>query len=155
MSLVKAFYAFYRRLFEPECVHALVKPLAGGSICPECGYQVQIIWHLIRCRSCGSKRHTKRTPDNAVRPLYKYCQHCGGTDYQLVKREHIQVYEVPYAVCSKEVNYLEPVPEYVSGRPRYPAAHNPFERRTRPVVAQAIVEGVVLKKTELIRAGLS
>lgn len=157
MPLVKALYAFYRQLFETECTHRLVKPIPGGSICPECGYRIQIMWHLLRCRCCGSKRHTKMMPDKSIRPLFKYCQHCGGTDVQLIKRGQIHVYEVPYAVCSKEVDYTEPIAHNVQFRYQQYAQQNPFEPikkyATSPQYKGDVVEGVVLKKSESIRPG--
>jgi hypothetical protein len=68
------------------------------------------------------------------------------------------VYEVPYAVCSKEVDYAEPVSHNVQFRYQQYAQQNPFE----PVKQYAtsprhytgdVVEGIVLKKSESIRPG--
>jgi hypothetical protein len=143
MQLLRAFYAFYRTLVERECEHRQIASPPGATrtsgFCPDCGYQVRIGWTFCRCRTCGSKRHPKQEPDGRISPLYRYCQHCGQADYQIIRKERIHAYEMPYAILTKEIDYTE--------ERRQPSAHraeNPFEIYRR----LDIVEGEVLRKEE-------
>jgi NMD protein affecting ribosome stability and mRNA decay len=142
MQLCKALYAFWRTLFARECEHKRVAPIPGqparSAYCPDCGYKIAIMWTLCRCRTCGSKRHPKQNIDGHVSTLYRYCQHCGEANYQIVKKDRINVHEMPYAVLCKEIDYAE---ERLGNPKRAP---NPFEAyRGGP-----IVEGEVLRKEE-------
>ena len=88
MSIAKAAYAFYINLFERDCEHKQVtaKPGTHNAVghCPDCGYKIAMLWTLVRCRTCGAKRHPKTAIDGRVSPLYRYCQHCGEHDYQII-----------------------------------------------------------------------
>lgn len=140
MQLLKALYAFYQTLFGSECEHHRVQAVAGeankSGFCPDCGYKVLLMWTLCRCRTCGSKRHPRQGMDGRIAPLYRYCQHCGEADYQVIKRDKINVHEMTYAILTKEIDYSE---ERVSKPKR---AHNPFELHP----GLNIVEGEVLHK---------
>ncbi|HEY9745741.1 MAG TPA: hypothetical protein V6C99_05945 [Oculatellaceae cyanobacterium] len=140
MQLLKALAAFYQTLLGGECEHPRVQAVPGqastAGYCPDCGYKVLLMWTLCRCRTCGSKRHPSRGMDGKVRPLYRYCQHCGQMDYQIIKRNKINIHEMPYAILTKEVDYSE---ERLFGPKKAP---NPFEIHRRI----NIVEGEVLHK---------
>lgn len=140
MLLIKAFNAFYQTLFGGECEHKRVQAVPGqankSGYCPDCGYKILLMWTLCRCRTCGSKRHPTQGMDGRIRTLYRYCQHCGQADYQILKRDKINVHEMPYAILTKEVDYSE---ERLSNPKR---AHNPFELHK----GLNIVEGEVLNK---------
>src|SRR5690242_10790418 len=146
MQLFKAVAAFYSALFNSDCDHPLVAPPGAApdgssrpykTFCPDCGYKIRALWSLCRCRTCGAKRQPKQGMDGRVRPLYRYCQHCGQTDFQLIKRDRIHAYEMPYAILTKEIDYTE---ERMA-TPKRPA--NPFEAPTRTL---DIVEGEVLHR---------
>lgn len=148
MQIVRALVAFYQTLFYRECEHKRVTSRPGESAhsgyCPDCGYKVLLMWTLCRCRTCGSKRHPKLGMDGRVSTLYRYCQHCGQADYQIVKKEKLNVHEMPYAILTKEIDYSE------ERLPNPKRAHNPFEAyRGRGL---DIVEGEVLKRTEHVYA---
>lgn len=142
MLLFKALAAFYQTLFGGECEHKRVQPAPGlgnrSGYCPDCGYKILLLWTLCRCRTCGSKRHPARGMDGRgrIRPLYRYCQHCGQADYQIIKREKINMHEMPYAILTKEIDYRE---ERIVNPKR---AHNPFELHK----GLNIVEGKVLNR---------
>lgn len=144
MQLFRAIVAFWQTLLTRECEHKRLTAVPGqpgkSGYCPDCGYKVAILWTLCRCRTCGSKRHPRQSLDGRVSPLYKYCQHCGQSDYQLIKKDRINVHEMPYAILNKEINYVE---ERL-GNPR--KAPNPFEMYGK----LDIVEGEVLHKQEII-----
>lgn len=76
--------------------------------------------------------------DGRAVPLYKYCQHCGQADYQIIKKDRINVHEMAYALLTKEINYSE---ERLF-KPKQ--AHNPFEA----VKGLDIVEGEVLRSEQ-------
>lgn len=142
MRLFRALAAFYQTLLHRECEHKRITPRPGESVgasfCPDCGYKIQVMWTLCRCRTCGSKRHPKLAVDGRVAPLYKYCQHCGQADYQIIKKDRINVHEMAYALLTKEINYSE---ERLF-KPKQ--AHNPFES----VKGLDIVEGEVLRSEQ-------
>jgi len=80
--------------------------------------------------------------DGRISPLYRYCQHCGQTDFQLIKRDRIHVHEMPYALLIKEIDYTEerkPSPKR--------QANNPFDLSERTL---DIVEGEVLQRSEQV-----
>lgn len=142
MQLIKALAAFYQTLFHRDCEHKRVSPRPGEALgacfCPDCGYKIQVMWTLCRCRTCGSKRHPKLGMDGRVSTLYKYCQHCGQADYQIIKKDKINVHEMPYALLTKDINYSEE--RLFKPKP----THNPFEA----VKGLDIVEGEVLRSEQ-------
>ncbi|MEB3288184.1 MAG: hypothetical protein VKJ04_11870 [Vampirovibrionales bacterium] len=148
----------YHALWERPCPHTHLTSSSQGGICPDCGYRVKNVWHLLRCRHCGTRRQAKLTFDLRIRPLRKYCAHCGANDYQLIKRHKIHVYEMNYALCLKEIDYsdLSPSAAPVHFKYRDYASHNPFEK---PYASKSgfktstVYEGQVVKKTELTRPG--
>jgi len=106
MKLLRALYAFYKTLFWENCTHSRVSTNASHTVhCQDCGYPVRVLWTLIRCRTCGGKRLPSQAPDGAITPQYRYCQHCGSPDYQLMKRSKIHSHELSYAVALKEIDY--------------------------------------------------
>ncbi len=149
MQLLKAFYAFYRTLFNSPCEHPHVTMGVGedksaGSFCRDCGYQVRLRWTFCRCRTCGSKRSPKQELDGCVSPLFRYCQHCGQADFQIINKPKIHAYELPYAILLKEIDYSE-TPLHASKRD-YQNAYNPFNIYQK----LNIVEGELLGKEETI-----
>ena len=138
--MFKALIAFYQTLFGGDCDHKRVQAAPGqanrSGYCPDCGYKILLLWTLCRCRTCGSKRHPSKGMDGRIRPLYRYCQHCGQSDYQIIKREKINVHEMPYAILCKEIDYREE--RIISPR----RSKNPFELYK----GLNIVEGEVLSK---------
>jgi NMD protein affecting ribosome stability and mRNA decay len=145
MQLFKALTAFYQTLFYRECEHKRVTARTGESahsgFCPDCGYKILLMWTLCRCRTCGSKRHPKIGVDGRISALYKYCQHCGQADYQIIKKDRINVHEMVYAILTKEIDYSEE---------RLP---NPKKRQPNPFEAYRgldIVEGEVLSRSERV-----
>ena len=80
--------------------------------------------------------------DGRIRPLYRYCQHCGQTDFQLIKRDRIHAHEMPYALLTKEIDYTEE--RKPSSKRR---ANNPFDLSERTL---DIVEGEVLHRSEQV-----
>lgn len=143
MQFLKALYAFYQTLLSHECEHTRVTSTPGqpakAGYCPDCGYKVAMVWTLCRCRTCGSKRHPKKQIDGRVSTLYKFCQHCGESDFQIIKKEKINIHEMPYALLTKEIDYAE---ERIPSPKR---AANPFE-----LPRLDIVEGEVVRKREFI-----
>ena len=151
MQLFRALAAFYTALFNSDCEHPRVAPPGmtpdgssklHSSFCGDCGYKIRALWSICRCRTCGSKRQPKRGMDGRVSPLYRYCQHCGQTDFQLIKRDRINVHEMPYALLTKEIDYTEER----QASPKRPA-NNPFEFSARTL---DIVEGEVLNRSEQV-----
>lgn len=146
MQLLRAFYAFYRALLIRECEHPRVtsssKQAQAVRFCPDCGYQVRICWTLCRCRTCGSRRHPKKDPEGRVSPLYRYCQHCGQVDYQIIHKNSLSVHEILYAILTKLIDYSEDAgrPATQTSKPR----GNPFEIYR----GLNIVEGEVLSQEE-------
>lgn len=144
MQLLKALAAFYQMLWRAECEHRRMPGQGDKSgYCPDCGYKVVLLWTLCRCRTCGSKRYPTQGLDGRIRPLYRYCQHCGQPDYQIIKRQKIHGHEMPYAILSREIDYTE---ERLSKPKRAP---NPFELRP----CFNVVEGEVLKREYVPFAG--
>lgn len=142
MQLIKALAAFYQTLFSRDCEHKQIQPTSGkgcgSAFCPDCGYKIQVMWTLCRCRTCGSKRYPKLGADGRISTLYKYCQHCGQADYQIIKKDKINVHEMSYALLTREIDYAE---ERLF-KPK--TTTNPFEG----VKGLDIVEGEVLRSEQ-------
>lgn len=139
VKLVRALYAFYRQLVGGECEHARLRDQCTsgkktGTFCPDCGYNVQMLWAMVRCRNCIGKRIPRKNLDGTVAPMYRYCEHCGSTDFQVIKKPRLAAYEMPYAVMCAEVDYSEgrqptganPLPPKEYRSPRYNRLNNPF-----------------------------
>ncbi len=154
MQIIKALAAFYTALVHQDCEHPRVAPPGSScrsghnqahatetpsTYCEDCGYKVRALWSICRCRTCGGKRQPKRGMDRRIRPLYRYCQHCGQTDFQLIKKDRINVHEMPYALLTKEIDYTE------ERQPSPKRAANPFVAAYRQL---DIVEGEVLHRSE-------
>ena len=154
MRLFKAVAAFCAALLtHDECDHPHVAPSGTSSsgtrkssaaFCTQCGYKIMALWSLCRCRTCGGKRQPRRGMDGKIRPLYRYCQHCGQTDFQLIKRERIHAHELPYAILTKEIDYTE---ERRTTPQQAARSDNPFEAAYRTL---NIVEGEVLRREETL-----
>lgn len=151
MRVLKAMYAFYKQLFFQSCTHERVTKDKSGSFCPDCGYQVKVIWNMLRCRTCGTKRHPRQELDGVISPIFKYCQHCGGHDVQLLKRHKINAHEMGYAIAIKEIDYTESKPlSAQEANARYGHCKNPFENLGH---TPRVVNGEVLKKTVTLTPG--
>ncbi len=108
-SVKKAVNAFFQNLITPSCEHRRAN--LSARFCPDCGYKVKLVWVMIKCRSCQARRvPDKSVVLGAVRPLEKFCRHCGSTDYQIVKKDRIDAYELMYCVSLKEIDYTEEAP---------------------------------------------
>ena len=137
MRVYKAFCTFYKELLEEECQHQRVKTGKKSNYCPDCGYKVQVVWTQVRCRGCGSKRVPKKRIDGRVEPMYKYCRHCGCSEFRLIKRSGIHAHEVNYSVVQKEVDYRDDEVEVTMNPKRQKAPQgktstyhdNPFIRK--------------------------
>lgn len=147
MRLMRAIYAFYRQLFGGECEHPRLRDkMTSGdkpcAFCPDCGYRVAMMWALVRCRNCVAKRTPKKNLDSSVGPMFRYCEHCGSTDFQIIKKTRLHAHEMPYAVMSAEIDYTDERPH----QKEYAPKENPFAAySTSPVV-----EGEVLN-SEYVR----
>lgn len=113
MSLSRAWQQFCQELFEPHCEHVNVH--SHGEHCPDCGDRVQLLWAQVRCRDCGARRKPKPRANGShgnasgapVRALTPYCRFCGSHQVRVVKKLHIERYELPYSVLSRETDYAE------------------------------------------------
>lgn len=146
MRLVRALYAFYRHLFGAECEHPHLRDKMThgeqcGGFCPDCGYKVAMKWAMVRCRNCVSKRTPKKNLDGSIGPMYRYCEHCGSTDFQVIKKAKLHAHEMPYAVMSAEVDYSDEQPRK---KVYTPPKENPFA-----AFANNVVEGEVVKSEYL------
>ncbi len=111
MNFLKAFKAFWRVILEGGgCEHLQINLLQLPTICPDCKYQVKIQWILIFCQNCHAKRVPRKTSLGDIKPVFQFCRHCGQAEYQLVRKDRIEAYELVYAVCVKSTaNVDEPV----------------------------------------------
>lgn len=142
MRLFVALYAFCKHLFETPCEHSRVNK--SGGYCPDCGYQVRILWAMIRCRRCTARRLPRRDLDGSVAPMFRYCRHCGSADFQLIKKPRIHAHEMTYAVNVKDVDYTSDNGSEHRGDPfrGVPKPANPFEA----YADSRVVEGEVVGK---------
>lgn len=143
MRLVTAFYAFFKALLHTDCAHERINRNQSGSYCPDCGYQVHVTWTMLRCRKCTAKRLPRKDLDGSVVPMYHFCQHCGTHDTQIVKKVNINPHEMPYAILTKDVDYLNDTIRPVE-RP-----HNPFEVLSKEA---KVFDGEVVKKHTIAEA---
>lgn len=143
MIIFKAIFrgvsAFCASISGKECAHERVSQHKHGAFCPDCGYQIRMMWAIVRCRTCGVKRLPKPGMDGRVSPLYKYCQDCGAVEYRIIKKEKIHAHEMAFALSCREVDYSEGGSPAAAEKP-VPDGNlkNPFLR------AFDVVEGEVL-----------
>lgn len=147
MRLLKALYAFTETLFTRECDHPKINNLQNNAFCPDCGYKIKVLWTILRCRTCASKRLPRKTPDGKVKPMFRYCQHCGSTDYQLIQKQKIHVHELTYAVAIKEKDYATEDKSSAGEFETTPNMHNPFKKHGHSF---DVVEGEVLRKESTV-----
>ena len=146
MRLVRAFYAFCRHLFGAECEHAKLRDKfthghKAGGFCTDCGYKVAMMWAMLRCRNCVAKRTPRKNLDGSIGPMYRYCEHCGSTDFQIIKKSKLHSHEMPYAVMCAEVDYSEEQPrKKVYAAPKT----NPFAAYSGSVVDGEVVSSEYL-----------
>jgi hypothetical protein len=141
VTFVKAVKAFLQVfLGHAACEHRQANPADGPAFCPECGYCVKLEWVFLHCRNCNAKRLPRPTLLAGIKPAQPFCRHCGHENYKIVRKDHIDAYELPYAVSVKSTVYAE----------------NPF---ARPLAAEKthvritvesgdIFEAEVLRRTE-------
>ncbi len=86
---------------KPKCSHDRVYPLASGSFCPDCGYQIKIFWQILRCDCCSSKRKAFFSRSRLI-PVEKFCTKCGSSEFYIEKKEKVQFFDYEYAVILKE-----------------------------------------------------
>ena len=143
VQLLKAIYAFCDALLTRECEHPRINNLQSGCFCPDCGYKIKVVWTIVRCRTCASRRLPRKTPDGKVKPTFRYCQHCGSSEYQLLHKQRLHVHELMYAIAIKEIDYSTDEKSALGEFESAPNLHNPF-RKTRANFD--VVEGEVLRK---------
>lgn len=144
LRLLRALHAFCRALLESECLHARLPNVSGSGVkspvyCPDCGYPVRLWWALCRCRTCGSKRPARRDTDGRIRARHRYCVHCGQAGYRLIRKERIQLHEMPYAVLTRDIDDRENEPALDK------RAANPFADGLAAGTQLDVVEGVVIR----------
>lgn len=140
---MKALTAFFRILFGAGgCVHLRVNFYETPIFCQDCGYLVKIQWWFVCCRRCHTKRIPRRTLWGDIRPIEPYCRRCGYEGFQLIQKSRIEAYELPYALCSKSIDYSE-TPSCTES-----SIQSPF----RPIASLAdheeIVEAEIIQKRE-------
>lgn len=143
MDLYRALYTFYKSLVEQDCEHQRVHFGQSAPFCPDCGYKIKLLWVMVKCRHCDSKRIPRRMPDGKITPLHKYCRHCGASAFRLVKRESIDAYELLYGLSIKEIDYSEE-----RRQPQFTPRPGPQPKAT-PQAQQSpfdVVDGQVIRK---------
>ncbi|MEI7474180.1 MAG: hypothetical protein WCK67_05315 [bacterium] len=88
-------------LRKQKCKHEKVTPLSNGNYCPDCGIEIKIKWHIVRCGCCNSKRQGV-SGYNRIFPTDKFCAKCGDKSFYVENIEKVQFYELSMAVWSKE-----------------------------------------------------
>jgi len=147
MRLLRAVYAFYRALFGSSCDHVkMSSQTRNGNFCPDCGYRVKLIWNLCRCKTCGARRTLTKALDGWISPKERYCSHCGTSSYQLIQKERIHGYELPYAALSREVDYLDDCinANFNGNQLKKRSLNSPFQTSHFE-----IVEGILINKIDL------
>lgn len=90
-----------------QCKHSKITPLSKGSYCPDCGEEIRIKWHIVRCECCNTKRQGG-TSYNKIFPTDKYCEKCGEKHFYIETIERIAFYELSMAVWTKEEVFNKP-----------------------------------------------
>lgn len=106
--LIRALGAFLRVWYRSgDCNHARVDITKGTCYCPDCGYKVKVTWNLLSCRRCNARRLPKASVFGPVQPKELFCKHCGYDQVQLIKKDHIEAYELPFAVSELQTEFDE------------------------------------------------
>lgn len=142
MKFIQAIKAFMMVLAGAGgCEHRRVNLMEAPTYCQDCGYMVRIEWLMVQCRRCQSKRVPCKTFLGQIKPLQPYCRHCGYDGFRIVKKEHIDAYELMYALSEMTTVYAE------EKELQKPAVRNPF--RTKVTVETGdVFEAEVIRKTE-------
>lgn len=95
-------YILYKVLnLKPKCLHENVHPDSTGCFCPDCGKEIKIFWHILKCENCSSKRNAILR-FNSIIPADNFCAKCGAKAYYVEKQEKLQFYDISYAIISRE-----------------------------------------------------
>ncbi len=105
MRLAKALGAFCTELLTPQCHHPNV--VHSGQHCPDCGQGVVVQWIQTRCQRCETRRMPKKLANGSITPAEKHCRFCGEQHYRVIKKPHIERYELPLSLLSREVDTTE------------------------------------------------
>ena len=97
LSVIFSFFLFRKS----KCKHDKVTPLSKGNYCPDCGIEIKIKWHIVRCECCNSKRQGGSSY-NMIFPTDKYCEKCGEKHFYIEHIDKIEFYELAMAVWTKQ-----------------------------------------------------
>ena len=84
-----------------KCQHEKITPLSTCKYCPDCGKEISINWFILRCNSCSSKRESMLYFNTLV-PAHKHCSKCGCSGFYIEKKEHLDFFDLNFAVMTKE-----------------------------------------------------
>jgi hypothetical protein len=130
------------------------KVLQTGEYCGDCGHKIVIDWLFVRCAHCNTKRPPARKPGThnykaeAVKPLHKFCKHCGTAEFITVKKSHIDAFELLFAVPAKHIDPQVPDARPVSlpsAQTRNPE-HDHFISYADAVLAMSAMAGDTVPK---------
>lgn len=97
LAAIFSFFIFQK----VKCNHEKVTPLSKCNYCPDCGVEIKIKWHLVRCGCCNTKRQGFSSY-NKIFPTDTYCEKCGEKHFYIENIERIEFYELSMAVWTKE-----------------------------------------------------
>ena len=86
---------------QQKCSHDKITPSSIAKFCPDCGKEIAIFWHIIRCERCSTKRQAVLSHDSVI-PAEKYCSKCGTGDYKIERKEKSEFYDLHFAALKKE-----------------------------------------------------
>jgi len=98
---------------QKKCTHDKIIPSNSGNYCPDCGKQVVIQWHIVRCDGCCSKRKSYLVK-NKLSPVENFCTKCGSPDYYVEEKEQIEFFDYDYAtMIREEIREKQPIKETI------------------------------------------
>ena len=77
LSVFKKLQKYFKNLLNIKCTHSSAK-MKNCKYCPDCGKKIVHKWIVIKCRLCGHYRKPLIDLFEKIKPVKKYCFHCGS-----------------------------------------------------------------------------
>lgn len=88
--------------FQKKCTHEHALIDANEGYCPDCGKYLKKYFYIVRCKHCEIKREAKMK-NGLILPSTNFCPNCGGNEFYIERLEKINITDVRYVICKKEV----------------------------------------------------
>lgn len=84
-----------------KCMHDRITPSNIERFCPDCGKEINISWHIVRCSHCNNKRESFIKLGRTL-PTERYCSKCGESHFYVEVKYRVDFFDFRYSTLVKE-----------------------------------------------------